>query len=117
MKFAQGPECIFDGPLYVEAGIRRISNLKAHFEMQSLRGRLVTVRGDWLGAVKTQLHLLSNGKHAFCCIDSDGAHGAGDAGSQHVIHEIYNHPRHRGLREELPSRRRVSTCSLCPMLP
>jgi hypothetical protein len=55
MKFAQGPECIFDGPLYVEAGIRRISNLKAHFEMQSLRGRLVTVRGDWLAVVPAPL--------------------------------------------------------------
>jgi hypothetical protein len=92
---------------------------------------LVTVRGDWLGAVPTQigvapdvgcrqwfqLHLLSNGRHAFCCIDSDGGHGTGDARHQHVIHEIYNHPQHRSLREELPSRRRVSTCSLCPMLP
>jgi hypothetical protein len=92
---------------------------------------LVTVRGDWLGAVPTQLgvapdigcrqwfqlHLLSNGKHAFCCIDSDGGHGEGDARHQHAIHEIYNHPHHRKLREELPSRRGVSTCAFCPMLP
>jgi hypothetical protein len=92
---------------------------------------LVTVRGDWLGAVPTkigvapdvgcrqwfQLHLLSNGRHAFCCIDSDGGHGRGDARHQHVIHEIYNHPEYRSLRDELPSRRGVSTCSLCPMLP
>ena len=92
---------------------------------------LVTVRGDWLGAVPMsigvapeigcrqwfQLHLISNGKHAFCCIDSDGKHGSGDARRQHVIHEIYNHPQHKRLREAVPSRRTVATCSFCPMLP
>ena len=92
---------------------------------------LVTVRGDWLGMVRTiiepapdvacrqwfNLNLLSNGKEAFCCIDSDGRFGSGNAESQHVIHEIYNHPLKRKLRKELPSRRQVTVCRTCPMLP
>ncbi len=92
---------------------------------------LVTARSDWLGAVRTmlepapevgcrqwfKLHLLANGRDAFCCIDSDGRFGTGNAERQHVIHEIYNHPNRRRLRLELPSRRRVATCENCPLLP
>jgi len=54
---------------------------------------LVTMRGDWMGAVPApvgavpdvgcrqwfELHLLANGKAAFCCIDADARHGVGDA--------------------------------------
>lgn len=91
---------------------------------------LVTMRGDWMGAVQSsiepapdvscrqwfEVHFLANGKEAYCCIDSDGRFGVGNAQSRHVIHEIYNHPEKRILREELPSRRRVPVCSGCPML-
>ena len=92
---------------------------------------LVTIRGDWLGAVKVQigntpnvgcrqwfqLHLMSDGREAFCCIDSDGKYGMGDANRQHVIHEIYQHPIRRRLRTEIISRQDVGTCRTYPMLP
>lgn len=96
----------------------------------SLSG-LVTPRGDWMGAIPGtlspvpdvgcrqwfNLHLLSSGKSAFCCVDSDGRHGIGDARSEHVIHEIYNHPDKRKLRSAIASRLKVRACQLCPMLP
>src|SRR5262249_48971248 len=100
-------------------------------EYPALSG-LVTVRGDWMGAVPTQLvglvppvgcrqwfqlHFLSNGKSAFCCVDSDGRYGSGDASSQHAIHEIYNAADKRALRMHLPSRLDVRECRTCPMLP
>ena len=92
---------------------------------------LVTVRGDWLGAINIrignvpnvgcrqwfQLHLLSDGREAFCCIDSDGRYGTGDANYQHIIHDIYKSPLRRRLRTEIISRREVETCQHCPMLP
>jgi len=92
---------------------------------------LVTVRGDWMGAVPTFLepapdvacrqwfeqHLLANGAGAFCCIDSEGKLGSGNAESQHVIYDIYNHPERRRLRANIPSRRQVGVCQNCPMLP
>ena len=96
----------------------------------SLSG-LVTVRGDWMGAVSTptgpvpdvgcrqwfQLHFLSNGRSAFCCVDSDGRHGVGDAKTQHVIHEVYNHSAVRSLRLKTLSRLDVAACQDCAMLP
>lgn len=96
----------------------------------SLSG-LVTVRGDWMGAVATatgpvpdigcrqwfQLHFLSNGKSAFCCVDSDGRHGVGHAKTQHVIHEVYNDPTARNLRLKILSRLDVAACQNCAMLP
>ena len=100
-------------------------------EFPGLSG-LVTVRGDWMGAVPAQLvglvpavgcrqwfqlHFLSNGKSAFCCVDSDGRYGSGDVSSQHAIHEIYNAPDKRAMRLQLPSRLDVRECRACPMLP
>jgi hypothetical protein len=96
----------------------------------SLSG-LVTPRGDWMGAIPGplspvpdvgcrqwfNLHLLSSGKSAFCCVDSDGRNGIGDARSEHVIHEIYNHPDKRKLRSAIASRLEVKACQVCPMLP
>lgn len=92
---------------------------------------LVTVRCDWMGAVSIsiepapdvacrqwfELHLLANGAGAFCCIDSEAKWGFGNAGSQHVIYDIYNHPERRRLRANIPSRRQVGACQSCPMLP
>ena len=93
---------------------------------------LVGVRGDWMGAVPNtaaspvpdvgcrqwfQLNFLSNGKSAFCCIDSDGRHGVGDARTQHAIHEIYNHPYKRDLRVRTLSRLEVGVCRTCTLLP
>jgi len=96
----------------------------------SLSG-LVTVRGDWMGLVPAtlapapnvgcrqwfQLHVLANGRAAFCCVDGEGRHGTGDAHSQHVIHEIYNQENRRRLRTEVLSRLSVNICRPCPMLP
>jgi hypothetical protein len=63
------------------------------------------------------LHILSSGKSAFCCIDSDGRHGIGDAQSEHVINEIYNHPDKVKLRSAIASRLDVTACQFCSMLP
>jgi hypothetical protein len=95
----------------------------------SLNG-LVTVRGNWLGAVQGsigaapnvgcrqwfQLHVLADGKVAYCAIDSDGVRGTGDAKCQHVIHEIYRRPLWAKLRSEISSRLEVDVCRTCPML-
>ncbi len=96
----------------------------------SLSG-VVRVRGNWLGAVQGQVaaapdvgcrqwfevHVLTNGRAAHCCIDPDGSHGTGDASHQHLIREIYNHPVRRHLRKEVSSRGNVDICATCPMLP
>ena len=42
-------QCVLDEPLYVEAGIRRICNLQAHFDIQSLRGLRVLETGCGTG--------------------------------------------------------------------
>jgi Radical SAM superfamily len=99
-------------------------------EYPALSG-LVTVRGNWMGAVRTpigpapdvgcrqwfQLHVLANGRASFCGLDSDARHGIGDAYSQHLIHEIYNHPERRRLRTDVLSRLAVSACRGCSMVP
>jgi hypothetical protein len=99
-------------------------------EYPALSG-LVTVRGNWMGAVRMavsptpdvgcrqwfQLHILANGRASFCGLDSDGRHGIGNAYGQHVIHEIYNHPERRRLRTDVLSRLAVSACHGCPMVP
>jgi len=96
----------------------------------SLNG-LVTVRGNWLGKIQGdiaaapdvacrqwfELHVLANGRTAFCCIDSEGSHSMGDARRHHVIHEVYNHPARKRIRAEVNSRRVLEPCNTCPMLP
>jgi hypothetical protein len=91
---------------------------------------LVTMRGDWMGVVPTpigpapdvgcrqwfQLHVIANGRACFCGIDSDARHGVGDARTQHVIHEIYNHPDRRRLRTDVLSRLAVGACRDCTMV-
>lgn len=89
----------------------------------------VNPRGGWLGAIEgasgqapdvgcTQwfkLHFLADGRSAFCCIDSDARLGDGDATSKHVIHQIYNSPARRRLRE-VASRLEINACRHCPLL-
>jgi hypothetical protein len=96
----------------------------------SLNG-LVKSRGNWLGMIEGhrstipnvscrqwfELHILANGQAAFCCIDAEGKYGVGDAKLRHVIHDIYNHPTRRSLRQNIPSRRTIDICSTCQMLP
>ncbi|NEP77967.1 MAG: tetratricopeptide repeat protein [Okeania sp. SIO3B3] len=91
---------------------------------------VVTPRFDWIGKVKVpvfpilgivgcfqwfELHFLSNGKEAFCCIDSDGVNGRGDANYQNVF-DIYNHPYRKSLRLQKISRKDVGVCSKCSAL-
>jgi hypothetical protein len=88
-----------------------------------------TARADWMGAVNTlvspvpqagcgqwfNINILADGKVAFCCIDSDGRFGSGDATEAHIL-EIYNRPARRRLREELRSRSEIAECANCSLL-
>lgn len=87
----------------------------------------ISPRFDWRGKIKPsafqipnlgcaqwfQLHILANGRDAFCCTDSDGSGGVGNASTQHVVHDIYNNPERIALREMLPSRQKVAKCMGC----
>jgi hypothetical protein len=88
-----------------------------------------TARADWIGAVNTlvspvpqvgcgqwfNMNVLSDGRVAFCCIDSDGQWGHGDANKQHIL-EIYNQPERRTLRETLTNRAGLVQCANCSLL-
>ncbi|MCB2113856.1 MAG: radical SAM protein [Parvularculaceae bacterium] len=90
----------------------------------------VSPRFDWRGKIRNpnwsvpdvgclqwlELHILANGTDAFCCTDSEGEFGVGDAARNHVVHDIYNHPDRRKLREAMPSRRSVAGCATCSAL-
>lgn len=95
-----------------------------HFEAQ------VSPRFDWRGKIKDvkwtvpdlgclqwfELHILANGVDAFCCTDSEGEYGVGDASKNHVVRDIYNHETRRRMRDLLPSRRTVAGCETCSAL-
>lgn len=85
---------------------------------------------DWIGRVAVEpanaipqvgcsqwfkLHFLADGREAFCCIDSDGAYGAGDARTQNIL-DIYNAPARRQLRLRAVARKEVGICALCTAL-
>jgi hypothetical protein len=88
-----------------------------------------TARADWIGAVETlvspvpqvgcgqwfNINVLADGKVAFCCIDSEGRWGFGDANEQHIL-EIYNQPERRALRESLRNRSELAQCANCSLL-
>lgn len=88
-----------------------------------------TARADWIGAVNTlvspvpqvacgqwfNINILSGGSVAFCCIDSDGQWGTGDANRSHIL-EIYNQPARRSLREKLCNRSQIEQCRNCSLL-
>jgi hypothetical protein len=89
----------------------------------------VAPRGDWMGLKPTtafpvpkigcaqwfKLHILADGREAYCCIDAEGRYGKGNAGMDNVLH-IYNHPARRQMREFLPARKATALCVLCPLL-
>ena len=88
----------------------------------------VTPRADWIGAVKTnvspvpdvgctqwfELHVLANGKEAFCCVDAEGRLGRGNAANQHIV-EIYNQPYRKQIRLKIQSRLQLPYCQTCPL--
>jgi len=90
----------------------------------------VSPRFDWRGKVSAssyevpdlgcaqwfQLHILANGQDAFCCTDSDGSAGIGSAVDLHAVHDLYNSPERRQIRERLPSRLTVAKCAGCAAL-
>lgn len=83
-------------------------------------------RFDWVGSGEGEqtvapdsgclqwftLHVLADGRAAFCCID-----GVGSADDGHIdkvsLYEIYNHPAKKKLRLTQTSRRDVSICRRC----
>jgi hypothetical protein len=90
-----------------------------------LFGAHLLPRFDWLGKTFSleigripqgcaqwfQLHILANGREAFCCIDDDGRFGRGDVSIEHAL-DIYNHPERFRLRK-LRSRKAHDLCRSC----
>lgn len=90
----------------------------------------VSPRFDWRGKIKNvnwavpdvgclqwfELHILANGSDAFCCTDSEGEYGVGNAAKNNVVRDIYNHPSRRKLRDAMPSRRIIAGCESCSAL-
>lgn len=87
-------------------------------------------RGDWMGARPNaepadvpdvgcsqwmKLHVLADGREAFCCIDAEGQFGHGSVHEKTLL-EIYNAPSRRALRTAMLSRRSVEACLKCPLL-
>jgi hypothetical protein len=92
---------------------------------------MVGSRGDWMGSVETevtvpvpdvgcgqwfQLHILADGRQAFCCIDAEGAFATGDATKTHVL-EIYRNAEWNELRQPGLSRCAVGKCDVCVITP
>lgn len=92
---------------------------------------IVTVRprGDWIGMTSPkdfpvpkagckqwfQLHILADGRDAFCCIDAEGKFGyKQNAQFQHVL-DIYNLPERRAIRANARYRQEVEICTNCTM--
>ena len=89
-----------------------------------------TARTNWMGAVNTlvspvpqvgcgqwfDINILADGKVAFCCVDSEGRFGSGNAADEHLL-KIYNRPARRRLREELRNRVEIPECVNCSLLP
>jgi hypothetical protein len=88
---------------------------------------MVGSRGDWMGLIDTnvtvpvpdvgciqwyQLHILADGREAFCCIDAEGAHASGDANLMHAL-DIYNSTTAAALRKPALSRLHVDKCKTC----
>jgi hypothetical protein len=83
-------------------------------------------RGEWLGQVDPmrgamqalpcmrwfELSVTCTGQVALCCMDGLARFPLGDA-NQHSLHEIYNQPAYRTLREKALQRRIVKPCATC----
>lgn len=62
-----------------------------------------------------QVHILSDGREAFCCIDAEGQYSSGNIYSDSII-QMYNHPDKIKARKAL-SRNQIAMCRKCLMLP
>ena len=116
----------------VGTGDQRDNDFKTFVEKEFPRFRIkIASQSDWLGNVEVtgnfdipsepcrqwfQLHILADGKHAFCCIDSGGDFGFGNIENQTIL-EMYNHPELKRIRQKLPPRTDVSTCKDCVLRP
>lgn len=91
---------------------------------------IVSARFDWIGKLQLNnfplvpnlgcqqwfmLHFLANGREAFCCIDSEGDYGQGNANLENVI-DIYNLPYKKRMRMEKMPREKNDICSKCSAL-
>jgi hypothetical protein len=90
---------------------------------------VVSPRSDWMGLVPgagsripdqgcTQwykLHILADGRDAYCCIDAEGQWSTANARETSLL-EIYNQPARRRLRLDRLSRQRMPICGQCPLL-
>jgi hypothetical protein len=61
------------------------------------------------------LHFLANSKEVFCCIDSEGNYGEGNAHLENAL-DIYNKPYKKRMRMEKLSREKNHLCSKCSAL-
>lgn len=76
------------------------------------------VNNDFPDAGCTQwfkVNILSNGKAAYCSIDSEGSHGIGDV-TKETITDIYMHASKIALRKSGISRKLNKLCSSCSLL-
>lgn len=88
-------------------------------------------RGDWMGMTKTQnfavpdvgcrqwfqLHILADGREAFCCIDAEGKFGFGqNVKFDHAL-AIYNNPERLAIRQSILSRKKLDLCANCTIFP
>lgn len=89
----------------------------------------VSPRSDWMGLVPQRdamipdqgctqwykLHILADGRDAYCCIDAEGQWSTANARETSLL-EIYNQPARRRLRLDRLSRQNMPICGQCPLL-
>jgi len=61
------------------------------------------------------VHILSDGREAFCCIDAEGQHCSGNIYKDTLL-QMYNHPNKQKVRKT-KSRQEIDLCRECLMLP
>lgn len=100
--------------------------VRGHFPRFSVT---VSPRSDWLGLIKQpqcnvpdvgctqwyKLHILADGRDAYCCIDAEGRWASANAKDMTLL-DIYNQPVKRNMRLTMHSRRDLPICGMCPLL-
>ncbi|MCC7312590.1 MAG: radical SAM protein [Sulfuritalea sp.] len=90
---------------------------------------VVSPRSDWMGLVPQpgalipdqgctqwyKLHILADGRDAYCCIDAEGQWSTANARETSLLN-IYNQPARRRLRLDRLSRQGMPICGQCPLL-
>jgi hypothetical protein len=90
---------------------------------------VVSPRSDWMGLVPQpgalipdqgctqwyKLHILADGRDAYCCIDAEGQWSTANARETSLLN-IYNQPARRRLRLHRLSRQGMPICGQCPLL-